>query len=134
MTQVHFHISMSLDGFVTGPNEGVGNPLGDDDGRLHDWMFDAKTEANAEILDEVYGRTGAILMGKRCSRSGSQPEGRPRGRGADQGREVQVPGAGGDSRGKAGALADDGRLLPALRRVPAADEREIPVIVLERVD
>ncbi len=44
MAQVHFHISMSLDGFVTGPNEGVGNPLGDDDGRLHDWMFDKKTD------------------------------------------------------------------------------------------
>lgn len=28
---------MSLDGFITGPGEGVGNPLGDD-GRLHDWM------------------------------------------------------------------------------------------------
>jgi len=37
---VHFDISMSLDGFITGPGEGVGNPLGDD-GRLHNWMFAA---------------------------------------------------------------------------------------------
>jgi dihydrofolate reductase len=77
MTQVHFHISMSLDGFVTGPNEGVGNPLGDDDGRLHDWMFDAKTEANAEVLEEVYARTGAILMGKRMFDVGVEPWGDP---------------------------------------------------------
>jgi hypothetical protein len=40
MTAVHFDISMSLDNFITGPGEGVGNPLGDD-GRLHDWMFAA---------------------------------------------------------------------------------------------
>jgi hypothetical protein len=45
MTQVYFHISMSLDGFVTGPNEGVGNGMGDGGERLHGWMFDAKTEA-----------------------------------------------------------------------------------------
>jgi dihydrofolate reductase len=56
---------MSLDGFVTGPNEGVGNGMGDGVDRLHDWMFDAKVEADTEVIDEVYGRTGAILMGKR---------------------------------------------------------------------
>ena len=38
MTTVHFDISMSLDGFITGPGEGAGRPLGEDDGRLHDWM------------------------------------------------------------------------------------------------
>ena len=54
---------MSLDGFITGPNAGVGNPL--DDGRLHDWMFDARTDADAEVRAEVYASTGAIIMGKR---------------------------------------------------------------------
>jgi len=39
MTTTHCDISMSLDGFITGPNDGVRNPLGDGDGRLHDWMF-----------------------------------------------------------------------------------------------
>jgi hypothetical protein len=33
-------IAMSLDGFVTGPNVGIEHPLGEDGGRLHDWMFD----------------------------------------------------------------------------------------------
>jgi hypothetical protein len=28
MSVVHLDISMSLDGLITGPNEGVGNPLG----------------------------------------------------------------------------------------------------------
>jgi hypothetical protein len=36
MPKVVPDISMSLDGFITGPNEGVVNPLGDDDER--DWQ------------------------------------------------------------------------------------------------
>jgi dihydrofolate reductase len=56
---------MSLDGFVTGPNVGVGNGMGDDGDRLHDWRFDAKTETDAAIVDEIYESTGAVLIGKR---------------------------------------------------------------------
>jgi hypothetical protein len=29
------------------------------------WMFDRKTAADAEVLDEMYPPTGAIIMGKR---------------------------------------------------------------------
>lgn len=77
MTKVNFDISMSLDGFITGPNEGIGNPLGDDGDRLHDWMFDAKSKVDAEILEEVYATTGAILMGKRMFDVGVEPWGDP---------------------------------------------------------
>jgi hypothetical protein len=63
MGKVVINMSMSLDGFITEPNEGVGNPLGDDPGRLHDWMFDAKTETDTAILDEIYASTGAVLIG-----------------------------------------------------------------------
>jgi dihydrofolate reductase len=77
MARVSSDLSMSLDGFITGPNEGVGNPLGDDGGRLHDWMFDAKTDADAEVLEEVYATTGAILMGKRMFDVGVEPWGDP---------------------------------------------------------
>jgi dihydrofolate reductase len=73
MAKVSCDISMSLDGFITGPNEGVGNPLGDDGDRLHDWMFDSKTDADARILHEVYAATGAILMGKRMFDVGAEP-------------------------------------------------------------
>jgi dihydrofolate reductase len=68
---------MSLDGFITGPNEGVGNALGDDGSRLHEWMFHAKTDADAEIVEEVYATTGAILMGKRMFDVGVEPWGDP---------------------------------------------------------
>ncbi len=77
MTTVHFDVSMSLDGFITGPGEAVGRPLGDDAGRLHDWMFGAKTGADADVLDDLYARTGAILMGRRMFDVGEEPWGDP---------------------------------------------------------
>jgi dihydrofolate reductase len=78
MSKVVSRMSMSLDGFVTDPKAGVGTPLeGDDPGRLHDWMFDAKTEADAAIVDETYASTGAILMGKRMFDVGFEPWGDP---------------------------------------------------------
>jgi hypothetical protein len=73
MGEVVFDISMSLDGFITGPNEGIEHPLGEDDGRLHDWMFDRKTAADAEVLDEVYAPTGAIIMASGSSTWGWGP-------------------------------------------------------------
>jgi MFS family permease len=42
MGKVTPQVSMSLDGFITGPNVGVGKGMGDDGDRLHDWRFDAK--------------------------------------------------------------------------------------------
>jgi dihydrofolate reductase len=77
MTKVALDISMSLDGFITGPNEGVGNPLGDDDGLLHDWMFGAHVDADAEVLAELYATSGAILMGRRMFDVGVEPWGDP---------------------------------------------------------
>jgi dihydrofolate reductase len=77
MGKVTSNISMSLDGFITGPNVGVGNGLGDGGERLHDWMFDAKTETDAAIVDEMYTSTGAVLMGKGMFDVGFEPWGDP---------------------------------------------------------
>jgi dihydrofolate reductase len=77
LANAYVSLSMSLDGFITEPNEGVGSPLGDDPGRLHDWMFDAKTETDAAILDEIYASTGAVLIGKRMFDVGFEPWGDP---------------------------------------------------------
>jgi dihydrofolate reductase len=78
MSKVTSDISMSLDGFITDPNASVGTPLeGNDPGRLHDWMFDAKTDADAEIVDERYASTGAVLIGKRMFDAGFEPWGDP---------------------------------------------------------
>ena len=77
MGKVTSEISMSLDGFITDPNAGVGNALSDDPGRLHDWMFDAKTETDAAIVREIYESTGAVLIGKRMFDIGFEPWGDP---------------------------------------------------------
>jgi dihydrofolate reductase len=77
MGNVKCEISMSLDGFVAGPNVRVGNGMGDDGDRLHDWMFDAKTETDAEIVDEKFSSTGAIVIGKRMFDVGFEPWGDP---------------------------------------------------------
>src|ERR687889_215492 len=73
MGKVVINMSMSLGGFITEPNEGVGNPLGDDPGRLHDRMFDAQTETDTAILDKIYASTGAVLIGKRMLDVGFKP-------------------------------------------------------------
>ena len=39
-----FHISMSLDGYIAGPNDAPGNPGGDGFMRLHDWFVSSTGE------------------------------------------------------------------------------------------
>jgi dihydrofolate reductase len=66
-------MSMSLDGFIAGPNEGPGNGLGDGGHRLHEWIFrDADADhkrvsrpagVNGEVFDEVMA-TGAVVAGR----------------------------------------------------------------------
>ena len=78
MPKVTSDISMSLDGFITDPTASVGSPLeGHDPGRLHDWRFDARTDTDAAITDELYASTGAVLIGKRMFDVGFEPWGDP---------------------------------------------------------
>jgi dihydrofolate reductase len=72
MGTVTSDISMSLDGFITDPHEPT-----DDPGRLHDWMFVAKTQIDAAIVDEIYASTGAVPIGKRMFDVGFEPWGDP---------------------------------------------------------
>jgi dihydrofolate reductase len=68
------YMSMSLDGFVAGPNEGPDNGLGDGGHRLHEWFLDgAETEhggipgrpagVNGKVMDEAMA-TGAVVAGR----------------------------------------------------------------------
>jgi dihydrofolate reductase len=74
MSATVLYMSMSLDGFIAGPNEGPDNGLGDGGERLHDWIFTgAPTEhsgvpgrpsgVNGEVMDEVMA-TGAVVAGR----------------------------------------------------------------------
>jgi dihydrofolate reductase len=67
------YMSMSLDGFIAGPNEGPGNGLGDGGHRLHEWAspgggvdIEATRRlggANGQIVDE-FNATGATVAGR----------------------------------------------------------------------
>jgi dihydrofolate reductase len=55
------YMSMSLDGFIAGPNETPDNPLGDDGHRLHEWW--SPTGASGQVVDESMA-TGAVVAGR----------------------------------------------------------------------
>lgn len=63
MSKVVFDISISLDGFITGPAQTADEPLGRGGERLHEWAFG--DERGKERLAEAVGDTGAIICGRR---------------------------------------------------------------------
>ncbi len=63
MTKVVADITMSLDGFVTGPNAGPKAGLGNDGGPLHDWVFHGH-EVDEAVLADAMQRSGAVVMGR----------------------------------------------------------------------
>ena len=69
MSVAVLYMSMSLDGYIAGPNDVPGNPGGDGFGRLHDW-FDipdtkhTRKSPEARELVEEYKTTGAVLAGR----------------------------------------------------------------------
>ena len=66
MTLVICDMSISLDGYVTGPNDSRENPFGDGAGMLHDWMFGAAaTDEDRALLQEMLGGLGAVVMGRK---------------------------------------------------------------------
>jgi dihydrofolate reductase len=65
MALVLCDMSISLDGYVTGPNDSRGNPFGDGAQMLHDWMFDAATDEDREVLRTAIDSVGAVVMGRR---------------------------------------------------------------------
>jgi dihydrofolate reductase len=76
MGLVVLDMSISLDGFVAGPNVGVQRPMGDGGERLHDWMYGGRTEAAAKAFEEAAFRTtGSVVMGRRTFEVGEGPWG-----------------------------------------------------------
>lgn len=87
MSSTVLYMSMSLDGFIAGPNESPANGLGDGGERLHEWVYGleswrkphglsgGQTNRDSEILEEATANTGAVLMGRRMFNSGEEPWG-----------------------------------------------------------
>ncbi len=63
MSATVLYMSMSLDGFIAGPNAGPGNGLGDGGERLHEWSFDGSTPVHKLVVDEFLA-TGATVAGR----------------------------------------------------------------------
>ncbi len=79
MGKVATGLSMSLDGFIAGPNDGLGQPLGEGGERLFAWYSGGDTEyglpgtemvfrvsqQSAEMLREAHAGMGAFVTGRR---------------------------------------------------------------------
>lgn len=63
MTRVVADITVSLDGYVTGPDAGPGNGLGTGGEPLHRWVF-SDDPADQRILAAATERSGAVVMGR----------------------------------------------------------------------
>jgi hypothetical protein len=85
MSLVTCHIAMSLDGFVAGPNQSHGDPIGEGGLRLHQWAFATSSwrrqrgldggerNADSEVVDDVVEGVGAYIMGRRMFGGGDGP-------------------------------------------------------------
>jgi dihydrofolate reductase len=75
MSTVTCQISISLDGFVAGPNQSIDNPIGEGGMRLHEWVFatDGDRNADAEVIEEVFQGVGAYIMGRKMFGGGDGP-------------------------------------------------------------
>lgn len=77
MPKVFADHSMSLDGFSAGPNIGMDNGMGEGGEALHEWMFHdgGKSGHRGEALEDLFGSTGAVVVGRHTFDLGERPWG-----------------------------------------------------------
>jgi dihydrofolate reductase len=85
MSSITSQLSMSLDGYVAGPNQSLENPIGEGGMDLHQWAIATATwreqhglrggerNADAEIAAEMPRGIGAYIMGRRMFGGGDGP-------------------------------------------------------------
>jgi len=67
MSLITCHVSISLDGFVAGPDQSLENPIGVGGLRLHQWHFDATGpthDGDVAARDDLMRTLGAVIMGR----------------------------------------------------------------------
>jgi dihydrofolate reductase len=64
MATVIAHMSMSLDGFVAGPDQSPENPIGLGGLALHQWHFDPLHPADVPWQEQLLNRGDAYVMGR----------------------------------------------------------------------
>jgi dihydrofolate reductase len=82
---IRFQISMSLDGYVAGPNQSLENPLGEGGEDLHEWVVGleawrssqglegGEVNANTPVMEEAMANIGAVVMGRNMFGGGPGP-------------------------------------------------------------
>ena len=87
MAKLRFEVSVSLDGFVAGPNPSVDDPLGQGGLQLHEWVFElaawrgphglegGEVNASTPVMEESLENVGAHVMGRNMFGGGEGPWG-----------------------------------------------------------
>jgi dihydrofolate reductase len=77
VSRLRFQISMSLDGYVAGPNQSEENPLGERGEELHEWALaleawrkahdreGGEVNPSSQVIDEMFDNVGAVVMGRK---------------------------------------------------------------------
>jgi dihydrofolate reductase len=85
MGKLTLDITMSLDGFIAGPNQTIEQPLGEGGERLHEWVYGlaswrerhgeegGEQAPDDEVYQESLRSTGAVVMGRRMFSGGAGP-------------------------------------------------------------
>lgn len=85
MSKLRFHLSVSLDGFVAGPDQSEENPLGVGGEDLHEWIVDlaawrrqhglegGEVTASTHVVEELQSNVGATVMGRNMFGGGPGP-------------------------------------------------------------
>jgi dihydrofolate reductase len=88
MAKLRMQLSMSLDGFVAGPDQSVDNPLGEGGMQLHEWAVKlaawrgmhgeegGEVNASTEVFEEAVDNIGAVVMGRNMFGGGPGPWGK----------------------------------------------------------
>jgi dihydrofolate reductase len=88
MSEVRLNMTMSLDGFVAGPDQSEKDPLGIGGMQLHQWLIrleafrethggeeGGEVNASTPIAEEILGNVGATIMGRNKFGGGPGPWG-----------------------------------------------------------
>src|SRR6476659_9223338 len=110
MAATVLYMSMSLDGFIAGPNERLDNGLGDGGLRLHEWVMTGSDAVDLEAISRSGGVNGKVV--DECMSTGAVVAGR--------GTFEPAGGWGGDHH--------DGVPIFILTRTPDGDHRQWPLV------